>query len=59
MGCLNPYSLVFLCKLGNSIDNSVYSTLSSNEKNGLADAAAAIYQTYKMTIDSVEKTGAS
>ena len=45
-------------KLGNSIGNSVYSTLSSNEKNGLADAATAIYQTYKMTVDSVEKTGA-
>jgi malate dehydrogenase len=45
-------------KLGNSIDNSVYSTLSPDERNGLADAAAAIYQTYKMTIDSVEKTAA-
>jgi malate dehydrogenase len=45
-------------QFGSSIGNYVYSNLSSNEKNGLAEAAAAIFQTYKMTVDSIEKAGA-
>jgi len=42
-------------KLGNSIGSNIYNNLSSKEKNGLTDAAKAIYQTYKTTIDMLEK----
>jgi malate dehydrogenase len=45
-------------RLGSSIGNSVYGNLSSDEKNCLADVAAAIFQTYNMTVDSIEKAGA-
>jgi malate dehydrogenase len=43
-------------ELGNSIGSSVYNNLILNERNGLANAAVAIYQTYKTTIDSIEKS---
>jgi malate/lactate dehydrogenase len=42
-------------KLGNSIGCSTYNTLSSQEKKGLTDATKAIYQTYKTTIEAIEK----
>jgi malate dehydrogenase len=41
--------------LGNSIGDSVYGALSAEEKIGIADAAAAIYQTYKTAVDAIEK----
>ena len=44
-------------RLGKSIGTSAYDTLSSQEKNELADAAEAIYQTYKTTIEAIEKDG--
>jgi len=44
-------------RLGNSIGSSIYSTLSAKEKTEIADAAEAICQTYKTTIEAIEKTG--
>jgi malate dehydrogenase len=41
--------------LGNSIGDSIYGVLSAEEKSGIADAAAAIYQTYKTAVDAIEK----
>jgi malate dehydrogenase len=43
-------------QLGNSIGISIYSRLSTKEKKEIADAAEAIYQTYKTTIEAIEKT---
>jgi malate dehydrogenase len=43
-------------RLGNSIGNSVLRNLSLNEKNNLTDAATAIYQTYKIAVDAIEKS---
>ena len=43
-------------RLGNSIDHSTYSLLSTKEKTEIAAAAQAIYQTYKTTIEAIEKT---
>jgi hypothetical protein len=43
-------------KLGNSIGCFVYNALSTKEKKGLTDATEAIYQTYKTTIEEIEKT---
>lgn len=42
-------------RLGNSIGSSIYNILSTKEKTEIADAAAAIYQTYKTTIEAIEK----
>jgi len=42
-------------RLGNSIGSSTYNILSTKEKTEIADAAAAIYQTYKTTIEAIEK----
>jgi malate dehydrogenase len=44
-------------RLGNSVGGSIYAALSSKEKSGLADAAAAIYQTYKTAVDAIENLG--
>lgn len=41
--------------IGNSIGYSIYDTLSSREKQEVADAAEAIYQTYKTAIKEIEK----
>ncbi|MGQ9506345.1 MAG: malate dehydrogenase [Candidatus Bathycorpusculaceae bacterium] len=41
-------------KLGHSIGPSLYDTLSSEEKNGIAEAAKAIYQTYQAAIEGIE-----
>ena len=57
-GLPEPVFVSVPLRLGNSIGSSTYNTLSSKEKNGVADAAEAIYQTYKTTIDAIEKTGA-
>jgi malate dehydrogenase len=43
-------------RLGNSIGISIYNILSAKEKTEIADATEAIYQTYKTTIDAIEKT---
>lgn len=40
--------------LGQSIGSSVYSDLSVDEKEGLKQAAKAIYQTYKTAVEAVE-----
>jgi malate dehydrogenase len=42
-------------RLGNLIGNSTYNSLSAKEKTEIADAAEAIYQTYKTTIEAIEK----
>jgi len=42
-------------RLGNRIDSSTYSSLSAKEKTEIADAAEAIYRTYKTTIEAIEK----
>ena len=42
-------------RLGNSIGSSTYNILSTKEKTEIADAAEAIYQTYKTTIEAIEK----
>jgi malate/lactate dehydrogenase len=42
-------------KLGNSIGCSTYISLSSQEKKGLTDVTKAIYQTYKTTMEKIEK----
>jgi len=54
-GLPEPVFVSVPLRLGNSIGSSTYNTLSSKEKNGVADAAEAIYQTYKTTIEAIEK----
>jgi malate dehydrogenase len=43
-------------RVGNLIGSSTYSFLSAKEKTEVAAAAEAIYQTYKTTIEAIEKT---
>lgn len=54
-GLPEPVFVSVPLRLGNSIGSSTYTTLSFKEKNKLANAAEAIYQTYKTTIDAIEK----
>ena len=54
-GLPEPVFVSVPLRLGNSIGSSTYATLSFKEKNKLANAAEAIYQTYKTTIDAIEK----
>jgi len=54
-GLPEPVCVSVPLRLGNSIGSSTYTTLSSKEKNKLANAAEAIYQTYKTTIEAIEK----
>jgi len=42
-------------RLGNRIGSSTYRSLSAKEKTEIADAAEAIYQTYKTTVEAIEK----
>jgi malate dehydrogenase len=42
-------------RLGQAIGASLYNDLSSQEKEGIRDAAKAIYQTYQVAIDSLEE----
>ncbi len=56
-GLPEPVFVSVPLKLGNAIGYSTYNTLSSQEKKELADAAEAIYQTYKATIEAIEKAG--
>jgi malate dehydrogenase len=42
-------------RLGQAIGASLYDDLSSQEKEGIRDAAKAIYQTYQVAIDSLEE----
>lgn len=53
-GLPEPVFVSVPLQLGNSIGNSVYNDLSLNEKNGLTDAAAAIYQTYRTSVDALK-----
>jgi hypothetical protein len=55
-GLPEPVFVSVPLQLGNSIGGYVYSHLSLNEKNELADAAAAICQTYKTAVDAIEKS---
>jgi malate dehydrogenase len=55
-GLPEPVFVSVPLKLGNRIDYSTYITLSTKEKTEIAAAAEAIYQTYKTTIDAIEKT---
>jgi len=54
-GLSEPVFVSVPLRLGNSIGCSIYTTLSFQEKKGLTDAAEAIYQTYKTTIETIEK----
>jgi len=54
-GLSEPVFVSVPLQLGNSIGCSTYTTLSSQEKKGLTDAAEAIYQTYKTTMEAIEK----
>jgi malate dehydrogenase len=54
-GLPEPVFVSVPLQLGNSIGYSTYTTLSSQEKKGLTDAAEAIYQTYKTTMEAIEK----
>ena len=56
-GLPEPVFVSVPLRLGTSIGDSIYTVLSSKEKNGLAVAGAAIYQTYTMTVGAIEKTG--
>jgi malate dehydrogenase len=57
-GLPEPVFVSVPLKLGDSLGGSIYGALSSKEKNGLAVAGAAIYQTYEITVAAIEKTGA-
>ena len=57
-GLSEPVFVSVPLRLGNSIGCSMYNTLSSQEKKGLTDAAEAVYQTYKTTIEAIEKNSA-
>jgi malate dehydrogenase len=54
-GLSEPVFVSVPLQLGNSIGCSTYTTLSSQEKKGLTDSAEAIYQTYKTTMEAIEK----
>jgi len=54
-GLSEPVFVSVPCRLGNSIGSSIYNILSAKEKTEIADAAEAIYQTYKTTIEAIEK----
>ena len=54
-GLPEPVFVSVPLKLGSSISDSIYDSLSPEEKSGLTVAGAAIYQTYKTTVDSLEK----
>jgi len=55
-GLFEPVFVSVPRRLGTSIGSSIYSSLSAKEKMEIADAAEAIYQTYKTTIEAIEKT---
>ena len=55
-GLPEPVFVSVPLKLGTTVGCSIYSALSSQEKNEVADAAEAIYQTYKATIEAIEKS---
>jgi len=54
-GLPEPVFVSVPLKLGNTIGGSTYNTLSSQEKKWITAAAEAIYQTYKTTIEAIEK----
>ncbi len=58
-GLSEPVFVSVPLRLGNSIGCSTYTTLSSQEETEIAAAAEAIYQTYKKTIEAIEKNNTS
>ncbi|MCW4015234.1 MAG: malate dehydrogenase [Candidatus Bathyarchaeota archaeon] len=54
-GLNEPVFVSVPLKIGNTIGDSIYDSLSVEEKNGIADAAEAIHQTYVATIVGLEK----
>ncbi len=52
-GLPEPIFVSVPLRLGSSIGTSIYSNLTIDEKRNLANAAAAIYQTYKTTVDAL------
>jgi len=54
-GLPEPVFVSVPLRLGDSIGCSTYTTLSSQEKKELINAAEAIYQTYKATIEAIEE----
>jgi malate dehydrogenase len=55
-GLPEPVFVSVPLRLGDSIGYSIYDTLSFQEKKDLTDAAEAIYQTYKVTIEAIEES---
>ena len=55
-GLSEPVFVSVPLKLGNSIGCSTYRALSSQEKKEITTAAEAIYQTYKTTVEKIEKS---
>ena len=55
-GLPEPVFVSVPLKLGTTIGSSTYDATSSKEKQELADAAKAIYETYKTTIEAIEKS---
>ena len=58
-GLPEPVFVSVPIKLGNAIGSSAYNSFPPEEKNELDNAAKAIYQTYKTTIEILEKSGVS
>jgi len=54
-GLPEPVFVSVPLRLGNTIGYSMYNALSTKEKKELTDAAEAIYQTYKTTMEAIEK----
>jgi malate dehydrogenase len=57
-GLSEPVFISVPLQLGNSIGCSNFSSLSFQEKTEIMNAAEAIYQTYKTTIEAIEKNSA-
>ena len=51
-GIPNPVFVSVPVKLGKSVGNSIFDTLSAEEKDGIKKAAEAIYQTYISAVSS-------
>jgi malate dehydrogenase len=58
-GLPEPVFVSVPIKLGNAIGSSTYNSFPPEEKNELYNAAKAIYQTYKTTIEILEKSSVS
>jgi malate dehydrogenase len=55
-GLPEPVFVSVPLKLGNTVGCPTYDALSTQEKKELTAAAEAIYETYRMTVEAIEKT---